>query len=75
MQCPICSAEAQNRTPATLPGIVLACGSCGEYRIAGAAYEHLAKLSSDRRALALDHAKRASKHGLPMIDLAAVSPL
>lgn len=69
MQCPVCSGDADNRTPNTLSGIVLACPDCGDYRIAGDAYHRLAQLDAPRRAHALDDAKRLAKFGLPMIDV------
>lgn len=72
MQCPVCSRPAENRTPTTLPAIVLACSACGDYRIAADAYHGLAQMDAARRALALDHAKRSSRHGLPMIDIGSL---
>lgn len=74
MQCPVCSGEADNRTPNTLSGIVLACPDCGDYRIAGDAYHRLAQLDAHDRAHALDGAKRLAKFGLPMIDMQALRP-
>jgi hypothetical protein len=68
MQCPICSSEAQNLTPPTLPNVVLGCGTCGDYRISGSAYDHFTRLAPAMRAEALARAKQASRHGLPMID-------
>lgn len=72
MQCPICSREAQNLTPNTLPNVVLGCTDCGEYRISGEAYAHFAGLAPTLRAEALTRAKRATRHGLPMIDREAL---
>lgn len=72
MQCPVCSRQAENLTPTTLPAIVLGCTECGSYRIAADAYHALAQLDASRRALALDHAKRTSRHGLPMIDIGSL---
>lgn len=72
MQCPVCSRQAENLTPTTLSAIVLACSECGDYRIAADAYHGLAQLDAARRALVLHHAKRASLHGLPMIDIGSL---
>jgi hypothetical protein len=68
MQCPVCSREAQNPTPATLDGVVVGCAECGRYRISGGAYHDLTKLQLERRAAALVAARLASRHGWPMID-------
>lgn len=68
MQCPICSREAENLTPNTLPNVVLGCTDCGAYRISGEAYAQFAGLAPTLRAQALSRAKQAARHGLPMID-------
>lgn len=72
MQCPICSREAENLTPNTLPNVVLGCIECGDYRIAGAAYAPFSALAPSLRAEALTRARQASRYGLPMIDLGAL---
>ncbi len=44
MQCPVCSRAARNLTPNTLIAVVLGCGTCGDYRIAGDSYASFARL-------------------------------
>jgi len=68
MQCPVCSHQAQNITPATLEGVVVSCENCGAYRISGGAYHDLIRLKLESRAAALESAKVASRYGWPIID-------
>jgi hypothetical protein len=68
MQCPVCSRQAQNLTPATLDGVVVGCDHCGGYRISGGAYHGLMRLQLEKRMAALETAKVASRYGWPIID-------
>jgi hypothetical protein len=68
MQCPVCSRQARNLTPATLDGVVVGCDHCGRYRISGGAYHGLMRLQLEKRSAALESAKVASRHGWPIID-------
>ena len=49
MQCPVCHGEARNITPNTMDGVVVACGQCGDYRIAGVAFHDFMRLQAEKR--------------------------
>ena len=72
MLCPVCSSKAQNLTPNTLDGVVVGCTQCGDYRISGGAFHDLMRLEQGKRAALLDAAKRASRHGWPLIGTAGL---
>jgi hypothetical protein len=72
MQCPVCSCQAQNLTPNTFEDVIVGCEKCGGYRISGGAYHELMRLQLERRGAALETARRASRHGWPMIDSSCV---
>ncbi len=60
--------KAENLTPNTLDGVVVGCGACGPYRVAGNALYELMHLQRDRRIAALEAAKRGARGGWPMIN-------
>jgi len=72
MQCPVCRGQAQNLTPNTLDGVVVGCTLCGDYRIAGGAFHDFMRLQTEKRAAALEAAKRATHSGWPTIRTTAV---
>jgi hypothetical protein len=73
MQCPVCASQAKNLTPNTSEGVVIGCGHCGDYRIAGSAFYTLTTLKPDMRLAALASAKRASQAGWPIINSSCIT--
>lgn len=74
MQCPVCGDHARNLTPNTLEGVVVGCGRCGDYRVAGDALHPLMGLPPEERTAVLDAAKAVSKAGWPIVVARAVRP-
>lgn len=72
MQCPVCSGKADNLTPSTMEGVVIACTECGDYRISGGVFYEFTRLQADQRRAALANARQVSKHGWPMIGSASL---
>ena len=75
MQCPVCGDHAENLTPNTLDGVVVGCDRCGAYRVSGSAFYEFQRLHLDKRFAALEAAKRASRHGWPMINGTCIRPV
>jgi hypothetical protein len=67
MQCPVCRGQAENLTPNTLDGVVVSCGTCGDYRISGVAFYAFTRLQDEKRAAALAAAKTSTRSGWPTI--------
>jgi transposase len=63
MQCSICGAPAKNLTPGSFEGLVVSCPHCGTYEIADSALNGFLRLDFDRRAEALQKAKRFAAPG------------
>jgi hypothetical protein len=61
MQCLVCAGEANDLTPRNFDGHVVGCPSCGNYEVAGGAWDRLQNASQPERAAAL--AKAASLKG------------
>jgi hypothetical protein len=61
MNCLVCATEARDLTPQNFDGHVIGCPSCGNYEVAGGAWDRLRKASQPERAAAL--AKAASLKG------------
>jgi len=61
MNCLVCAGEAKDLTPQNFDGHVIGCPSCGNYEVAGGAWDRLQKASQPERAAAL--AKAASLKG------------
>ena len=67
MQCPVCRGQAENLTPNTMDGVVVSCGSCGDYRISGVAFYAFSRLQDEKRLAALTAAKQTARTGWPTI--------
>jgi hypothetical protein len=61
MKCLVCASEARDRTPRNFDGYVIDCPSCGNYEVAGGAWERFQNASKQEWAAAL--AKAASLKG------------
>ena len=72
MQCPVCRGRAENLTPSTMDGVVVSCGTCGDYRISGVAFYAFSRLQDERRAAVLVAAKTAARSGWPTICRGAI---
>jgi hypothetical protein len=74
MQCPVCASHAKNLTPNTMDGVVVGCDHCGDYQIAGGAFNDLLALTPEQRFAALTAAKREPQHGgWPTINKSCIS--
>ena len=62
MQCLVCAGEARDLTPQNFDGYVIGCSSCGNYEVAGGAWDRFRNASQQERAAAL--AKAASLKGV-----------
>ena len=62
MQCLVCTGEARDLTPQNFDGYVIGCPSCGNYEVAGGAWEKFRKASQEERSAALG--KAASLKGV-----------
>jgi hypothetical protein len=62
MQCLVCTGEARDLTPENFDGHVIGCPSCGNYEIAGGAWDRFRNASQQARAAALG--KAASLKGV-----------
>jgi len=62
MKCLVCASEARDRTPRNFDGYVIDCPSCGNYEVAGGAWERFQNASKQEWAAAL--AKAASLKGV-----------
>ena len=62
MKCLVCAGEAWDRTPRNFDGYVIECPSCGNYEVAGGAWERFQNASKQEWAAAL--AKAASLKGV-----------
>jgi predicted RNA-binding Zn-ribbon protein involved in translation (DUF1610 family) len=56
MQCLICTGAARDLTPKNFDGYVFECPSCGNYEVAGGAWDRFRKASQQERATALGKA-------------------
>ena len=57
MKCLACAGEASDRTPANFDGYIIACPACGNYEVAGGAWERFRDASKDEWAAALAKAQ------------------
>lgn len=62
MRCLVCAGEARDLTPQNFDGYVIACPSCGNYEVAGGAWDRFQNASKLERAAAL--AKATSLKGV-----------
>jgi len=62
MKCLVCASEARDRTPRNFDGYVIDCPSCGNYEVAGGAWERFQNASKQEWAAA--QAKAASLKGV-----------
>ena len=62
MQCLVCGGEARDLTPQNFDGYVIGCPICGNYEVAGGAWDRLQNVSKQERVAAL--AKAASLKGV-----------
>ena len=62
MQCLVCAGEARDLTPQNFDSYVIECPSCGNYEVAGGAWEKFRNASQEERSAALG--KAASLKGV-----------
>ena len=56
VQCLVCIGEATDLTPKDFDGFVIGCPSCGNYEVAGGAWDRFRNASQHARAAALGKA-------------------
>jgi hypothetical protein len=56
VQCLVCISEARDLTPKNFDGFVIGCSSCGNYEVAGGAWDRFRNASQQERAAALGKA-------------------
>jgi hypothetical protein len=57
MKCLVCAGEASDRTPRNFDGYVVECPACGNYEVAGGAWERFRHASKEEWAAALANAQ------------------